>query len=147
MDRRSSHSGVNTFFFGILVGVALTLLITTKKGRKILKTLVEEGTDRISRWEEMLKELEESAVEEPIDEDEAEEEEEEEQEYVQPTERESVLEESPVPVQTFEKIEKVVEVKEEKKPEEKKKEDVKEAKTESKPKSSSRRFFKGIRKK
>ncbi len=41
------HSG-NGFLFGIIVGVLLTLLFTTKKGRNILKTLADEGVDSIS---------------------------------------------------------------------------------------------------
>lgn len=41
------HSG-NGFLFGIIVGVLLTLLFTTKKGRNILKTLADEGVDSIN---------------------------------------------------------------------------------------------------
>lgn len=45
---------MHTFLLGVLIGVAITLLFTTKKGRRILKTLTDEGMDKISKWEDIL---------------------------------------------------------------------------------------------
>ena len=53
MDQRSSNSG-SGFLLGVLVGVAITLLFTTKKGRKILKALTDEGWDKISNLEDLF---------------------------------------------------------------------------------------------
>lgn len=59
MDRernQEDHQGgsFHPFLLGVIVGVALTLLFTTKKGRKILKTLTDQGMDKIEKWEEVL---------------------------------------------------------------------------------------------
>lgn len=48
-----SNSG-HAFLLGVVVGVAVTLLFTTKRGRKILKALTDEGMDKIGRWEKVL---------------------------------------------------------------------------------------------
>lgn len=56
-DRRhdqNSGNSLHTFLLGVLIGVAITLLFTTKKGRRILKTLTDEGMDKISKWEDIL---------------------------------------------------------------------------------------------
>lgn len=42
MNDKHHHSG-NGFIAGLIVGIVLTLLFTTKIGRKIVKTLTEEG--------------------------------------------------------------------------------------------------------
>jgi hypothetical protein len=148
MERRTSGGSLNTFVMGILVGVALTLLLTTKKGRKLLKILIEEGSDRISKWEDMLQKAQEEVLEEDDDEEIVEAE-----EYVEPMEREAVAPEpvrepepAPAPQKTFEKIEPVAP--EEKKPVKKEsteKETAEKPEKEAKPKS--RRFFRGVRKK
>lgn len=149
MERRTSGGSLNTFVMGILVGVALTLLLTTKKGRKLLKLLTEEGADRISKWEDMLQKAQEEAIEEDLEEEEIVESE----EYVEPAERqveETQPEEETAPQKTFEKIEPVIAPEEKetapvRKEKEEKVEQEKEAK-EEKPKSP-RRFFRGARKK
>ncbi len=47
----------NGFVFGFILGVAAALLLNTKKGRKILKTFVDQGIDRISNWEDVVKKI------------------------------------------------------------------------------------------
>lgn len=52
---QNQHGGASqAFIVGIVIGVALTLLFTTKKGRKILHTITSEGMDKIERWEELF---------------------------------------------------------------------------------------------
>lgn len=165
MERRTSGGSINTFVFGILVGVAITLLLTTKKGRKLLKILTEEGAEKITKWEEMLQAAQEEAVEEDFAaEEEMVEATGEAVEYVEPEERQ--VEDRPseekqedekqpeeiVPQKTFEKIEPVVVPEVKKEPEPKKaanhpqEKSEKEEPKEDKPKTS-RRFFRGVRKK
>lgn len=54
-----NHS--NSFLLGVILGVIITLLFTTKKGRKILKALSEEGLQKFTElediWEERRKQL------------------------------------------------------------------------------------------
>ncbi len=65
MEHKHNNSS-GGFLFGILVGVAITLLFTTKKGRKILKTLTDEGFDKISGLEDLF---EKRVMEEDLDDD------------------------------------------------------------------------------
>jgi hypothetical protein len=70
--RIEKHQGssLTVFVLGILIGVALTLLFTTKKGRKILRALTDEGMDKISKWEDVLHKVqpqEEEDVDEIMD--------------------------------------------------------------------------------
>jgi len=58
MDNKKNSAGLNLFLFGVIVGVAATLLLTTKKGRKLLKVLTDEGADRLTKFEKMVKEME-----------------------------------------------------------------------------------------
>jgi len=55
-DRSNNHqsSSSNAFILGIIIGVGLALLFITKKGRKILKAITNEGMDKIERWEDVL---------------------------------------------------------------------------------------------
>lgn len=66
MDKKSNSggNGFNVFIFGIFIGVLATLLLTTKKGRKILKIIINEGTERISKWEDVVDSLKTQVVEE-----------------------------------------------------------------------------------
>lgn len=58
MEQRQTHGNWSSgFLFGLLFGVALTLLFTTKKGRRIFKALTDEGMQRVSRWEDLLERL------------------------------------------------------------------------------------------
>ena len=51
---KNHHSSLNGFIFGVLIGVVITLLITTKKGRRILRSLTDEGLEKVSRWEDLI---------------------------------------------------------------------------------------------
>lgn len=68
MDKKnnSGGNGFNVFILGIFIGVLATLLLTTKKGRKILKVIIDEGTERISKWEDVIDSLK-TQVEEDVD--------------------------------------------------------------------------------
>lgn len=69
-QHNSRHAnGLNGFFFGVIVGVALALLFTTKKGRQILRTLADEGINKLSEWEKNVDEKG-IVVDEAIDDDE-----------------------------------------------------------------------------
>lgn len=52
MDNKSINNSNNNFFsgflFGLLVGAAVVFLLGTKKGKKLLKVISEEGIDNIS---------------------------------------------------------------------------------------------------
>jgi len=56
MDRKnnSGGNGFNIFIVGIIFGVLATLLLTTKKGRKLLKVIIDEGSERVSKWEDVV---------------------------------------------------------------------------------------------
>lgn len=56
MERREEHSNnwASGFLIGVVVGIGLALLFTTKKGRKILKVLTDEGFSRFSKWEDAM---------------------------------------------------------------------------------------------
>ena len=54
-QQKGTNSG---FLFGVLVGVVITLLLVTKKGRKILKMLLDESKDKIAGWDGLIKEFE-----------------------------------------------------------------------------------------
>lgn len=54
-NKNNSNNAVgNGFLLGVLIGVILTLLITTKKGREILKDLLDRGIEKISNLEDIL---------------------------------------------------------------------------------------------
>lgn len=57
-----SHKGGSGFGNGLIVGMIfgaiLVLLFTTKKGRKILRLLSEEGFEKVKDWEHILDEIE-----------------------------------------------------------------------------------------
>ncbi len=60
MDNRN-NSGGGGFLFGLLIGGGLVFLLGTDKGRKILKSLTEEGFGEISQ---MLEKAEGELIEE-----------------------------------------------------------------------------------
>lgn len=73
MDHKNNHqehqgNALNGFTIGVVVGVALTLLLTTKKGRRILKMLTDQGMDQIEKWEQTIKTKTEPVVEDIVDE-------------------------------------------------------------------------------
>ena len=51
---RHNHESNNGFILGVIVGVILTLLMVTKKGRKILRMLTDESIEKISDLEKLL---------------------------------------------------------------------------------------------
>lgn len=70
MHNRQEQTGssFNTFLFGVLIGVLATLLFTTKKGRKLLKVITDESVDRLGKWEDMVKTMQEHIDEDVEDE-------------------------------------------------------------------------------
>lgn len=66
------HQGsgsLNTLTLGILIGILLTLLLTTKKGKKLLKLITDEGVEKLGKWEDMLKSMEKEIVQEATSEE------------------------------------------------------------------------------
>ena len=57
MDKHDEHSQKGGLFLGVIVGVAATLLVTTKRGRKLLHALSDEGIDKLGDWESILKDV------------------------------------------------------------------------------------------
>lgn len=53
-ERSKSHGAVTVFFLGLVVGICVALLFTTKKGRRILKTLTDQGLEKMSDVEKLL---------------------------------------------------------------------------------------------
>ncbi len=53
-----SGSSLNGFVLGLVVGVLVTLMFTTKKGRQILQTLSEEGMSKFNEVEDILRAME-----------------------------------------------------------------------------------------
>lgn len=49
---------MNGFILGLVVGVLVTLMFTTKKGRQILRALTEEGLSRFTEVEDILHAME-----------------------------------------------------------------------------------------
>ncbi|MBI4080262.1 MAG: YtxH domain-containing protein [Candidatus Levybacteria bacterium] len=68
MERREEHSNnwASGFLIGVVVGIGLALLFTTKKGRKVLKVLTDEGFSRFSKWEDVMNNLPEDD-DEPVE--------------------------------------------------------------------------------
>lgn len=65
----SGGGGFNIFVMGIIIGVLATLLLSTKKGRKLLRVIVNEGADRISKWEDVADSLKTQFEEDTLDEE------------------------------------------------------------------------------
>lgn len=57
-EKKGSNNFSTGFLLGLLFGVALTLLLVTKKGRKMLKTLTEEGFENMKDLKSKLKDAE-----------------------------------------------------------------------------------------
>ncbi len=61
MENKNNHNhnnGGNGFLLGVIVGVLATLLFTTKRGRAILKEVMEKGIDKFANLEELMRETE-----------------------------------------------------------------------------------------
>ncbi len=54
---QKQHNSNGGFLLGLIFGVVITLLFVTKKGRRILKMLLEEGKDKISGWDSVIEEF------------------------------------------------------------------------------------------
>src|SRR5260221_10160231 len=56
-NNHNQHNGIGSgFFLGVIVGVIMTLLFTTKKGREILKEVLEKGVEKFSNLEGLMEE-------------------------------------------------------------------------------------------
>jgi hypothetical protein len=53
-EQKNNHFGAG-FVLGLLFGVCLTLLLVTKKGRKLLRTLSEEGVENMKDLKSKLR--------------------------------------------------------------------------------------------
>ena len=66
MEKRNNNhtegGGMNGFFLGLLMGAGLTLLFTTKKGKRIVKTLTEEGLEDLSKLQDIIDTLKDEEV-------------------------------------------------------------------------------------
>ncbi|MEK7571055.1 MAG: YtxH domain-containing protein [Patescibacteria group bacterium] len=62
-NKQSSNNLGSGFFLGLIVGVIVTLLFTTKKGRKILHNLTEKSMDKVSTIENRFHEVKENVKE------------------------------------------------------------------------------------
>lgn len=66
---RSSGRFLDGFLVGLILGFGLALLITTKKGRKMLKMLTDEGLDSVSELKKRLDNIELALDEDDQDEE------------------------------------------------------------------------------
>lgn len=57
MDKPHDNSQKGGVFLGVLVGVAVTLLVATKKGRRMMHNLSDEGLAKLGDWEHILKDV------------------------------------------------------------------------------------------
>jgi len=68
-NNHQQHTGGSGFLLGVIVGVLLTLLFTTKRGRAILKEVMEKGIQKFADLEELMREMEEKETSTEEDED------------------------------------------------------------------------------
>lgn len=62
MNNNGSRGGFfNGFVLGFILGAAVVFLLATKKGKKLLKIITEEGLDKVSDLEELLEEKDEKS--------------------------------------------------------------------------------------
>src|SRR5258708_1314094 len=63
MENNNNHNqhngGGNGFLLGVIVGVLITLLFSTKRGRAILKEAMEKGFEKFANLEQLMRETEE----------------------------------------------------------------------------------------
>lgn len=60
MEKKSEQQGIglsNGFLLGVVVGVIITLLVTTQRGKRILKLITEEGMSKLSDWENVVTDM------------------------------------------------------------------------------------------
>src|SRR5437016_2786786 len=69
-NNNHNHNGSgNGFLLGVIVGVLITLLFTTKRGRVILKEVMEKGVERFANLEQLMRETKEELANEYDDEE------------------------------------------------------------------------------
>ncbi len=56
MDEKRKQNTSGGFLLGVIFGVILTLLFTTKKGRQVLRMLADEGLNKFADLEDLLQE-------------------------------------------------------------------------------------------
>ena len=61
MQQQKNNGSFHGFILGLIIGVVVTLLFTTKKGRQILRTLTEEGLSKFSEVEDIIQAMENEA--------------------------------------------------------------------------------------
>ncbi len=67
-NQQKKGGGLSTgFLLGVVVGVIVTLLLTTKRGKRILKMITEEGISKISNWEDMFSDMVEEYQSKPAE--------------------------------------------------------------------------------
>ncbi|MBA3723521.1 MAG: YtxH domain-containing protein [Candidatus Levybacteria bacterium] len=64
------QSNGNGFILGLVVGIMIALLFTTKKGRAILRDVTEKGIDQLSKLENLKQQVEDSELFDELEEDE-----------------------------------------------------------------------------
>jgi hypothetical protein len=65
-NHNQQQNAGNGFLLGVIVGVLLTLLFTTKRGRAIFKEVLERGVEKFANLEELMRETEYEATEEDL---------------------------------------------------------------------------------
>lgn len=55
MERNHNQNNNGGFILGILVGIGIALLFTTKKGHRLLRKLTTQGWDKLENWEDIIK--------------------------------------------------------------------------------------------
>ncbi|MBI3093022.1 MAG: YtxH domain-containing protein [Candidatus Levybacteria bacterium] len=57
MNSNNSNGGfVNGFLWGAIIGASVVFLLGTKKGKRLLKTVTEEGLEGVSGLKELVEE-------------------------------------------------------------------------------------------
>lgn len=56
MEHEKNPHHDSGFFFGFLVGILAMFLFGTKKGRELLHTMTNEGSEKLTSWKETMQE-------------------------------------------------------------------------------------------
>lgn len=70
MDNKNGHHGGNSFIWGLLIGALLASLITTKKGRQIIRELTDLGIEIVENFAEGKMNTSKKNVDETLSEEE-----------------------------------------------------------------------------
>lgn len=139
--QQQSHG--NGFVLGVIVGVLIALLFTTKRGREILKEITDKGIKKWSELEKTMKEMEKSQMYEDEMDDES--------EYIPQEKKKEIhylAQETTTNQEEIKKVEPKIEKKEvqEVKSDKPKEEPVHEEKKTPEKTITGRRWFRGLRK-